>query len=128
MQFLYKGSGGMRALFEGAATGQRIKLMTCRGEGAVFFAEAARDVHIVDLQGQTLCVNADNVLAFDTTLQTEIKRIESPAIPGGGFFHLEVGGHGTIVIMTTGTPVVLQVRGPTFADMNALVAWTAGMR
>jgi stress response protein SCP2/uncharacterized protein (AIM24 family) len=128
VQFLYKGSGGMRALFEGAATGQRLKLMTCRGQGDVFLAEDARDLHIVDLQGQTLCVNAGNVLAFDTTLRTEVKRIESPAIPGGGFFHLEIGGQGTVVIMTKGTPVTLPVRGPTYADMNALVAWTAGMR
>ena len=30
--------------------------------------------------------------------------------------------------MTKGTPVTLPVRGPTYADMNALVAWTAGMR
>ena len=35
---------------------------------------------------------------------------------------------GTVVIMTRGTPVTLPVQGPTFADMNALVAWTAGMR
>ena len=128
IQFVYKGSGSMRALFEGAATGQQLKLMTCRGEGEVFLAEDANDLHLVDLQGQTLCVNADNVLAFDTTLRTEVKRIESPAIPGGGFFHLEIGGQGTVVIMTRGTPVTLPVQGPTFADMNALVAWTAGMR
>jgi uncharacterized protein (AIM24 family) len=43
-------------------------------------------------------------------------------------FHLELGGQGTVVVMTHGTPVTLQVQGPTFADMNALVAWTAGMR
>lgn len=128
IQFLYKGSGSMRSLFEGAATGQRLKLMICRGQGEVFLAEDARDLHIVELQGQRLCVNADNILAFDTTLQTEVKRIESPVIPGGGFFHLEIGGHGTLVMMTRGTPVTLQVQGPTFADMNALVAWTAGMR
>jgi uncharacterized protein (AIM24 family) len=128
IQFLYKGSGSLRALFEGGATGQGLKLMTCRGQGEVFLAEDARDLHIVELHGQRLCVNADNVLAFDPSLHTEIKRIESPAIPGGGFFHLEIGGHGTVVIMTRGTPVTLQVQGPTYADMNALVAWTAGMR
>lgn len=43
-------------------------------------------------------------------------------------FHLEVGGQGTVVVMTRGTPVTLPVRGPTYADMNALVAWTSGMR
>jgi uncharacterized protein (AIM24 family) len=128
IKFDYQGSGGLRAMFEGAMTGQGLKLMACKGRGEVFLAEDAADLHIVELSGQSLCINANNVLAFDTTLQTEIKRIESAGIPGGGMFHLQVGGTGTIVVMTHGTPVTLQVQGPTFADMNALVAWTAGMR
>ncbi|GIJ67093.1 TerD family protein [Virgisporangium ochraceum] len=128
VKFEYKGSGGLRALFEGAMTGQQLRLMTCRGQGDVYLAENAADVHLLHLTGQRLCLNASNVLAFDAGLDTEIKRIESPAIPGGGMFHLEVGGQGTVVVMTRGTPVTLPVRGPTYADMNALVAWTAGMR
>jgi uncharacterized protein (AIM24 family) len=128
VKFEYKGSGGLRALFEGAATGQQLRLMTCKGQGDVFLAEDATNLHVLRLDGQTLCVNANNVLAFDATLQTALRRIESPAIPGGGMFHLEVGGQGTVVVMTRGTPVTLPVRGPTYADMNALVAWTAGMR
>ena len=88
VRFEYKGSGGLRALFEGTVTGQNLKLMTCKGQGEVFLAEDASDVHLVDLQGQPICLNANNVLAFDATLHSEIKRIESPAIPGGGMFHL----------------------------------------
>jgi uncharacterized protein (AIM24 family) len=75
-----------------------------------------------------LCINSKNLLAMDATVRSEVKRIESPGIPGGGFFHFEVSGPGTVVVMTKGTPVTLAVQGPTFADMNALVAWTAGMR
>ncbi|MEV4134932.1 TerD family protein [Dactylosporangium sp. NPDC049742] len=128
VEFEYKGSGGLKAMFEGAMTGQGLKLMTLKGQGEVFLAENANDLHIVELQGQALCINANNVLAFDSTLQTEVKRIESPGIPGGGMFHLEVRGQGTVVVMTKGTPVTLQCQGPTFGDMNAVVAWTAGMR
>jgi uncharacterized protein (AIM24 family) len=128
VEFDHKGSGGLRAMFEGAVTGQGLKLMTCRGGGEVFLAEDAADLHIVDLQGHSLCINANNVLAFDATLQTQVQRIESAGIPGGGMFHLLVSGHGTVVVMTKGTPVTLMCQGPTFADMNAVVAWTAGMR
>jgi stress response protein SCP2/uncharacterized protein (AIM24 family) len=128
VEFEHKGSGGLRARLEGAMTGQGLKLMTCKGQGEVFLAEDASDLHIVDLQGQSLCINANNVLAFDATLQTEVRRIESPGIPGGGMFHLQVGGQGTVVVMTKGTPVTLMCQGPTFGDMNAVVAWTAGMR
>jgi uncharacterized protein (AIM24 family) len=128
VEFIYKGSGGLRAMFEGAVTGQGLKLMTCKGQGEVFLADNATDLHIVELQGHSLCVNANNVLAFDATLQTEIHRIESAGIPGGGLFHLVVSGQGSIVVMTRGTPLTLMCQGPTFADMSAVVAWTSGMR
>ncbi|MBT8225672.1 MAG: AIM24 family protein, partial [Dactylosporangium sp.] len=128
VEFDHKGSGGLRAFFEGAVTGQGLKLMTCRGSGEVFLAEDAADLHVVELAGHSLCINANNVLAFDATLQTQIQRIESPGIPGGGMFHLVVSGQGTVVVMTHGTPVTLMCSGPTFADANAIVAWTAGMR
>jgi stress response protein SCP2/uncharacterized protein (AIM24 family) len=128
VEFLYKGAGGVRALLEGAATGQQLRLMTCRGQGEVFLAENAADLHVVELQGQALCVNARNVLAFDPSLQIQVQRIESAGIPGGGMFHLIVSGQGAVVVMTRGTPVTLPCDGPTFADMNAVVAWTAGMR
>ncbi len=127
IDFDYK-SSGLRGLLENKLTGQGLKLMTCKGRGEVFLAQDAGDLHIVELNGQSLCINAKNILAFDSSLHTEIKRIESPGIPGGGFFHFEVSGQGTIVVMTKGTPMTLNVAGPTFADMNALVAWTSGMR
>jgi uncharacterized protein (AIM24 family) len=127
VDFDYKG-GGLRGLIEQKLTGQGLKLMTCKGSGEVFLAHDAADLHIVDLGNHSLCVNSKNLLAMDATVRSEVKRIESPGIPGGGFFHFEVSGPGTVVVMTKGTPVTLQVQGPTFADMNALVAWTAGMR
>lgn len=127
VEFDYKGSG-LRGFIENKMTGQGLKLMTCKGNGEVFLAEDASDLHIVELNGSSLCINANNVLAFDATLKTDIKRIESAGIPGGGLFHLEVSGQGTIVVKTKGTPMTLPVNGPTFGDMNALVAWSVGMR
>ncbi|ONH30472.1 TerD family protein [Pseudofrankia asymbiotica] len=128
IDFDYK-SRGLRGMLEEKLTGQGLKLMTCKGQGEVFLAQDASDLHIVELgPGQKLCVNTKNVLAFDATITNEVKRIESAGIPGGGIFHFEMSGPGTIVVMTKGTPMTLPVQGPTFADINALVAWTVGMR
>ncbi|CUU53671.1 Stress response protein SCP2 [Parafrankia irregularis] len=127
VEFDYK-SGGLRGLIEEKLTGQGLKLMTCRGNGEVFLARDAADLHIVDLGNSSLCINSKNLLAMDATVRSEVRRIESPGIPGGGFFHFEVSGPGSVVVMTKGTPMTLNVAGPTFADMNALVAWTSGMR
>ncbi|CAJ63119.1 MULTISPECIES: TerD family protein [Frankia] len=127
VEFDYKG-GGLRGLIEGKLTGQSLKLMTCKGSGEVFLAQDAADLHIVELGSSSLCINAKNLLAMDATVRTEVRRIESAGIPGGGLFHFEVSGPGSVVVMTKGSPMTLPVQGPTFADMNALVAWTTGMR
>ncbi len=127
VEFDYK-SSGLRGLIEGKLTGQAVKLMTCKGSGEVFLAHDAADLHIVELGNSSLCINAKNLLAMDDTVRTEVKRIESAGIPGGGLFHFEVSGPGSVVVMTKGSPMTLPVQGPTFADMNALVAWTTGMR
>ncbi|NYI06267.1 TerD family protein [Allostreptomyces psammosilenae] len=126
VEFAHKGSGGWRNRLATSASGQDMDLMRCSGEGEVFLAEDAADLHIVDLQGQSLCVNAAAVLAFDEALQYEVRRIDGHGIPGGSLFTLQFSGQGAVILRTKGTPVVLPVTPTTFADSNAIVAWTAG--
>jgi uncharacterized protein (AIM24 family) len=128
IEFDHKGSGGWKKMLENKMTGQGLSMMICKGQGEVFLAEDATDLHIVELNGRTININANNVLAMDATLQIETKRMESAGLPGGGFFHIEVSGQGTIIVMTHGTPMTIPVQGPTSTDVNATVAWSAGMR
>ncbi len=124
VDFNYKGAG-LRGRLVGNATGQEMQLMRCTGQGQVFFAEDSTHIHPVELQGDALCVSADSVLAFDESLQHEVRRVEGHGIPGGALFTLQFQGTGTVVIKTHGTPVVLPVTPTTFADANAVVAWSA---
>ncbi|MFJ9080980.1 TerD family protein [Streptomyces sp. NPDC102384] len=124
VEFSYKGAG-FAGRIVGNATGQEMQLMRCSGRGQVFFAEEATHVHPIELQGDAICVSAENVLAFDESLQHEVRRIEGHGIPGGALFVLQFQGTGTVVVKTHGTPVVLPVTPTTFADSNAVVAWSA---
>ncbi|MGQ4381168.1 TerD family protein [Streptomyces sp. SAS_267] len=124
VDFSYKGAGFAGRLV-GNATGQEMQLMRCTGQGQVFFAENATHVHPIELQGDAICVSAENVLAFDESLQYEVRRIEGHGIPGGALFTMQFQGTGTIVVKTHGAPVVLPVTPTTFADCNAVVAWSA---
>lgn len=99
--------------------------MRCTGRGQVFLAEDAAEIHPIELQGDAICVSAENVLAFDESLQYEVRRIEGHGIPGGALFTMLFQGTGTVVVKTRGTPVVLPVTPTTFADSNAVVAWSA---
>ncbi|MCX4813711.1 TerD family protein [Streptomyces sp. NBC_01239] len=124
VDFGYKGAGFAGRLV-GNATGQEMQLMRCTGQGQVFLAENSTHLHPVELQGDAICVSAENVLAFDESLQYEVRRIEGHGIPGGALFTMQFQGTGTIVVKTHGSPVVLPVTPTTFADCNAVVAWSA---
>ncbi|MEU8625788.1 TerD family protein [Streptomyces sp. NPDC048669] len=124
VDFGYKGAG-FAGRIVGNATGQEMQLMRCTGNGQVFLAEDGSHLHAVELQGDGICVSAENVLAFDESLQHEVRRIEGHGIPGGALFTMQFQGTGTVVVKTHGVPVVLPVTPTTFADCNAVVAWSA---
>ncbi|MFE1478091.1 TerD family protein [Streptomyces cyaneofuscatus] len=124
VDFGYKSAGFVgRAV--GNATGQEMQLMRCTGRGQVFLAEEGSYLHPIELQGDAICVSAESVLAFDESLQYEVRRVEGHGIPGGALFTMQFQGTGTVIIKTHGTPVVLPVTPTTFADCNAVVAWSA---
>ncbi|MET3985985.1 TerD family protein [Streptomyces sp. PvR034] len=125
VDFSYKGAG-FAGRIVGNATGQEMQLMRCTGRGQVFLAENGTHLHAIELQGDGICVSAESVLAFDESLQHEVRRIEGHGIPGGALFTMQFQGSGTVVVKTHGTPVVLPVTPTTFADSNAIVAWSAG--
>ncbi|MGW1107699.1 TerD family protein [Streptomyces sp. NPDC002540] len=124
VDFGYKGAG-FAGRIVGNATGQEMQLMRCTGRGQIFLAEDSAHLHPIELQGDSICVSAERVLAFDESLQYEVRRIEGHGIPGGALFTMLFQGTGTVVVMTHGTPVVLPVTPTTFADSDAIVAWSA---
>ncbi|MFD7444190.1 TerD family protein [Streptomyces sp. NPDC059909] len=124
VDFSYK-SAGFAGRVVGNATGQEMQLMRCTGRGQVFLAENGAHLHPIELQGDGICVSAENVLAFDESLQHEVRRIEGHGIPGGALFTMQFQGTGTVVVKTHGIPVVLPVTPTTFADSNAIVAWSS---
>ncbi|MFD5318375.1 TerD family protein [Streptomyces sp. NPDC127098] len=125
VDFGYK-SSGFRGRMTRWATGEGMpSMMRCTGNGQVFLAEEAVRLHPVELQGDAIVVASQHVLAFDETLEPEVRRIDGHGIPGGSLFALQFQGHGTVVITTRGEPLVLPVTPMTFADANAIVAWSA---
>ncbi|MFF6861766.1 TerD family protein [Streptomyces ardesiacus] len=124
VDFSYKGAG-FTGRVVGNVTGQEMQLMRCTGKAQVFLADDSSMLHPIELQGDAVCVSAENVLAFDESLQYEVRRIEGHGIPGGALFTMQFQGTGTIVVKTHGVPVVLPVTPTTFADCNAVVAWSA---
>ncbi len=130
LRFEAQGSGGIGNMIRRTVTGEGVPLMKVSGRGDLFLANAAQDVHIIDLDGSDgLTINGSNVLAFDTSLSYRIGRVQGAAASSNaGLFNCVFTGRGRIAITTDGQPVVLTVDQPTFADPQAAVAWSSSLQ
>jgi uncharacterized protein (AIM24 family) len=127
--FDYQSAGGIGKMLKKAVTGEGVDLMRVSGNGDVFFADLASDVHVIELDGSDgFSVNGISVLAFESTLQWDIKMIGNAGMLGGGLFNTYFTGTGKLAITTRGTPVVLTVDAPTYVDTDAVVAWSASLQ
>ena len=129
MEFVYEGAGGMKKLLKKVVTGEGVPLMRCRGRGDLFLAQHAYELHLVDLEGDSLTVSGDNVLAFDPTLTWDIRRVEGASMLTGGLFNMVFTGTGRIALSAFGTPVVLNAaEAPTYADLQSAIAWSSSLQ
>lgn len=128
VDFAHEGSGGVGKMLKKATTGEGVPLMRCSGQGEVFLARDADQVHILHLDGSALSVNGKNILAFETTLTWDIQRVQGAGMLTGGLFNTRLSGHGWVAITTRGQPVVLHTNQPTFGDPDAVVAWSADLQ
>jgi uncharacterized protein (AIM24 family) len=85
------------------------------------------EIHLINLEDDALTVNGKNVLAFDSTLTWDIKRVEGATMMAGGVFNTTFTGTGTVAITAHGSPVVLNVDAPTYADIQAAVGWSTSL-
>lgn len=122
--------GGMGRLLKKAATGESLRLMKASGSGEVFLAERAMLVHVVRLENDSITANGRNVLAFETGIDWDVKRVKGGAagMLAGGLFNIHLEGTGTVALVTEGEPVMLDVgEASTFADPQAAIAWSGGV-
>jgi uncharacterized protein (AIM24 family) len=128
VDFAYEG-GGAGKFLKKALTGEGLPLMRCQGQGDVFLAEQANDVHMLNLNNAGLSISGKNVLAFSSSLDWNIERVKGGSIATGGLFNTTLRGTGWVALTTDGPPVVLNAaEAPTFADTNAVVAWSANLQ
>jgi uncharacterized protein (AIM24 family) len=130
VQFQALGSGGVGKWLKQKLTGEGVPLMKVAGRGDVFFADRASDVHLIDLeQGDAISINGANVLAFDASLQYDIKMVQGMGMmSSAGLFNCVFTGQGRLAITTKGTPVVLTIDQPTYVDPQAAICWSASLQ
>ncbi|WP_353951426.1 AIM24 family protein [Knoellia sp. S7-12] len=129
VRFAKKGQG-MGKFLKSAVTGEGLTMMTCSGQGELFLAESAADIQLMYLDNDAISVNGNNVLAFSSSINWDIHRIQARgAAMTGGLYNVSLQGTGYVAVTTSGDPIALDVASsPTFGDAQAVVLWTAGVR
>ena len=129
IRFENKGAGGLSKMFKAAVTGEGVNMMQATGQGELFVADNAAEVQILYLENDQVSVNGANVLAFSSSIEWDIHRIQARgAAMTGGLYNVSLRGTGYVAVTTKGDPVALDVASaPTFADAQAVVLWTAGV-
>ncbi len=123
---------GLGNLLKKAVSGEGMTLMKIEGQGRVYLADVGKKITLLRLQGESIYVNGNDVLAIESTISNEIKLMRKAAgMMTGGLFNVKLSGHGLVAITSHYEPLTLPVNastGPVFTDPNATVAWSGGLQ
>jgi len=122
--------GGLGKMLKRAVTGEGTRLTKAQGRGKLYLADYGKKVSILNLQGDTLLVNGNDVLAFEDSLEWDVTMLRRvAAMLGGGLFQVKFTGSGLVAITTHHDPLTLRVTpgNPVKTDPNATVAWSGGL-
>ncbi len=118
---------GVGNLMKKFVSGEGTKLTRAAGQGKVYLADSGKKITILALNGESMFVNANDVLAFEESLKYEIKMMRKmAAMLSGGLFNARFQGTGLLAITSHYDPLTLEVTPscPVITDPNATIAWS----
>lgn len=122
---------GIGNLLKKAVSGEGTRLTKAEGNGSVFCADAGKKVTILNLNNEAICVNGNDLLAFEPSLSYEIKMMRKmTAMLAGGLFNVNIQGTGMVAITSHYDPMTLLVTPdqPVITDPNATVLWSGNLQ
>lgn len=123
-------SRGVANLLKKAVSGEGTSLTKCSGTGSVFCADSGKKITILNLENQAICVNGNDLLAFEVSLSYNIQMMKRmTAVLAGGLFNILLEGSGMVAITSHYDPLTLPVlpHQPVVTDPNATVLWSANL-
>jgi uncharacterized protein (AIM24 family) len=111
-------------------SGEGTTLMKVEGQGRVYLADKGKKVQVLNLQKETIFVNGNDLLAFESSIDWDIKMMRRMAgLMAGGLFNVRLSGPGMVAITTHYDPLTLQVAPGqvVYTDPNATVAWSGSL-
>ena len=122
---------GLGKFMKKAVTGEGVSLTKAEGKGKVYLADSGKKISILHLNNESIYVNGNDLLAFEESINWDIKMMKKVAgMMAGGLFNVKLEGTGMIAITTHYDPLTLMVTNdrPVFTDPNATVAWSGNLQ
>jgi uncharacterized protein (AIM24 family) len=121
---------GIGRLFKKALTGEGTSLSKAEGRGKLYLADKGKKITVLELRGQAVHLNGNDLLAFEPSVKWDIKFMKSVSgVLAGGLFNVRLEGDGLVAFTTHYDPLTLRVEPgrPVFTDPNATVAWSGDL-
>ncbi|AQQ51851.1 AIM24 family protein [Planococcus lenghuensis] len=121
---------GVGQMFKKALTGEGASLMKARGQGRLYLADQGKKITIFELNGESITVNGNDLLAFEPGIEWDIRLMKRVAgMMAGGLFNVKLSGTGRVAITSHYEPLTLLVKPgePVITDPNATVAWSENL-
>ncbi len=121
---------GVGNLLKKVVSGEGTKLTKASGRGIVYLADSGKKITILQLNNESIFVNANDVLAFEASLNFDIKMLRKvAAMLSGGLFNAKFTGSGMLAITSHYDPLTLRVTPtlPVYTDPNATIAWSGNL-
>jgi len=122
---------GLGKFFKKALTGEGTRLTKANGQGTMYLADEGKSIQVLQLNGESIFVNGNDLLAFEPALKWDITMMRKlSAMLAGGLFNVKLEGHGMLAITTHHEPLTLVVQPgqPIRTDPNATIAWSGTLQ
>ncbi|TDL31091.1 AIM24 family protein [Jeotgalibacillus sp. S-D1] len=121
---------GIGRFVKKALSGEGAQLMKANGRGKLYVADQGKKITVLDLEGESVFINGNDLLAFQDGLEWDVKLMRRVAgMMAGGLFNVRLEGHGLVAFTSHYEPLTILVTPdrPVFTDPNATVAWSGNL-
>ncbi len=106
-----------------------VPLAKAEGKGCLYVSDDGAHSQVVRLEGGTVYIASSNLLAFEPTLEHEVRMVGGVGVLAGGIFMIKMSGNGLVAFSVKGDPLTMRVTpdDPVSTDPTATIAWTGSL-
>ena len=112
--------------FRSAAMRELAPMSKAEGKGVIYISDNGKHNQVVRLEGDTVYVVAENLLAFEPSVEHEVRLVGGVGVLAGGVFMVKLSGNGLVAVSIKGDPLTLRVTpdDPVCTDPTSVIAWS----